>query len=54
VPPPAATTTTHTHTNSLLRPQIRDKSPFYNKDKMMNSIPKVKGVILQSTLYTPK
>ncbi|KAJ1635725.1 hypothetical protein T492DRAFT_1141525 [Pavlovales sp. CCMP2436] len=34
--------------------QIRDKSPFYNKDKMMNSIPKVKGVILQSTLYTPK
>jgi len=34
--------------------QVRDKSAFFGKDGLLNSVPKVKGVLLQSTTYTPK
>lgn len=38
----------------ILLAQMRETSPFFGKSAMLNSIPKVKGVLLQSTTYTPK
>lgn len=32
---------------------VRESSPFFNKSGILNSVPKVKGVLLQSTNYVP-
>jgi len=32
---------------------VRESSPFFGKSALLNSIPKVKGVLLQSTTYVP-
>jgi hypothetical protein len=33
--------------------EVRESSPFFSKSGLLNSIPKVKGVLLQSTNYVP-
>ena len=32
---------------------VRESSPFFTKSGLLNSVPKVKGVLLQSTNYVP-
>mmetsp|Transcript_10351 Transcript_10351/g.26901 ORF Transcript_10351/g.26901 Transcript_10351/m.26901 type:complete len:105 (-) Transcript_10351:403-717(-) len=34
--------------------EIQAQSPFFSKSGVLNSVPKVKGVLLQSTPYAPK
>jgi hypothetical protein len=33
--------------------EIRESSPFFGKSAILNSVPKVKGVLIQSTNFAP-